>query len=192
LTLPTRLSRTSCTALATVTLVGLLVQGCSGTDAATPGPSPTPTLAPAALLERALSENASGDGAAAKKDFEALLAQDPANKLAAYNLGVLAQQAGDEAGAAAKYTRTLEIDPSYEPALYNFAILTNKQGDQKGAAALYERAVIADPKDANAHYNLGLLLLRLGDPARGAAQVDQAIGLDPTLTRPTALSSPKG
>lgn len=174
-----------------VVLIGLLVQGCSGGD--TPAPrAASATSAPGDLLEQALKANADGDTAAAKRNFEALLAAEPMNKLASYNLGVLAQQAGDEKAAAEGYTRTLEVDPNYEPALYNLAILTNKQGDAQGAAALYERALKADPTDANAHYNLGLLLRRLGDPARGAAEIGEAIRLDPSLKQPAPLASATG
>lgn len=169
----------------------LLLSGCGGGEP--PGPSPRPSAAdPAVLLEQALEANASGDTAGAKRRFEELLRQEPTNKLAAYNLGVLAQQAGDDAAAAGFYNKTLELDPAYAPALYNFAILTNKQGDPKGAAALYERAIKADPNDANAHYNYGLLLRRLGDGARAQSEIDKAIKLDPTLKQPAPVASSGG
>ena len=167
----------------------MLLQGCGGGAA----PNPKPSAAdPAVLLDQALKANASGDSAAAKGGFEALLRQDPNNKLAAYNLGVLAQQAGDDAAAAGHYKKTLELDPTYEPALYNLAILTNKQGDAQGAAALYERAIKADPRDANAHYNYGLLLRRLGNEQRAQSLIDQAIKLDPGLKQPAPVASTSG
>lgn len=167
----------------------LLLSGCGGGEA----PSPAPSVAdPAVLLDQALEANASGDTAAAQRTFEALLRQEPTNKLAAYNLGVLAQQAGDDTAAGDYYEKTLDIDPAYEPALYNLAILTNKQGDAQGAAALYERAIASDPKDANAHYNYGLLLRRLGDADRAQSEIDKAIELDPSLKQPAPVASSGG
>ena len=186
---PGRLRRTGLSLTAALA-VGLLAQGCGSDEPAAPSATPSTSADPAALLDRALKESAGGDTAAAKRDFEALRTSDPANKLAPYNLGVLAQQAGDDATAATRYGETLKIDPNYEPALYNLAILTNKRGDAKGAADLYQRAVTADPGDANAHYNLGLLLRRLGDQARGDAEIAKAIQLDPTLKPPAPLPSP--
>ena len=167
----------------------LLLQGCGGGAA----PSPEPTVAnPGVLLEQALKANANGDSAGAKRGFEALLQQDPNNKLAAYNLGVLAQQAGDDVAAAGHYKKTLELDPVYAPALYNLAILTNKQGDAQTAAALYERAIKADPRDANAHYNYGLLLRSLGNEQRAQLEIDKAIELDPSLKQPAPVASSSG
>ena len=190
------MSHSRCHASATSRWVGavlmsgmLLLQGCGGGAA----PSPQPTAAdPAVLLDQALKANASGDSAGAKRGFEALLRQDPNNKLAAYNLGVLAQQAGDDVAAAGHYKKTLELDPAYEPALYNLAILTNKQGDDQAAAALYERAIKADPRDANAHYNYGLLLRRLGNEQRAQSEIAKAIKLDPGLKQPAPVATPSG
>ncbi len=185
-----RLRRTGITLTAALAM-GLLVQGCGGSDEpSAPTAAPSTSFDAAALLDRALKASAAGDSAAAKRDFEALRVQDPTNKLAPYNLGVLAQQAGDDNTAAARYDETLKIDPNYEPALYNLAILTNKRGDAEGAAALYERAIQADPGDANAHYNLGLLLRRLGNETRGDALIRKAVQLDPTLKRPAASATP--
>lgn len=172
--------------------VGLLAQGCGGDAKPAPSAAPSASTDSATLLDRALKASAAGDTAAAQRDFEALRVQDPANKLAPYNLGVLAQQAGDDNTAAARYDEALKIDPAYEPALYNLAILTNKRGDAQGAADLYERAIQADPGDANAHYNLGLLLRRLGDAGRGDAEIKKAIKLDPSLKRPAASPSATG
>ena len=185
---PGRLRRTGLSLTAALAM-GLLVQGCGSDDPAPPTAVPSTSTDAAALLDRALKASAAGDTAAAQRDFEALRAQDPANKLAPYNLGVLAQQAGDDNTAAVRYDETLKIDPDYEPALYNLAILTNKRGDAQGAADLYERAIKADPGDANAHYNLGLLLRRLGNETRGDALIKKAIQLDPTLKQPAASST---
>ena len=180
----------ACAVLGTVLTLGAGLQGCGADDrsdgAVADASSATAT---ADLLAEALDENAKGNSAAARKKFQELLRQDPANKLAAYNLGVLAQQAGDLREARSKYELTLNLDPAYEPALYNFAILTNQEGDAKGAVALYERAIKADPRDANAHYNLGLLLRRLGDEQRSELAIGEALKLDPSLKPPAPLAT---
>lgn len=171
--------------VATVLLSAVVLTGCSDDSRSA---APTPVASASSLLDKALAASAAGDTDAAKRDFEALAAQDPTNKLAPYNLAVIAQQAGDEASAVANYNKALAIDPNYEPALYNLAIITAKT-DEKAAIALYERAVVADPKDANAHYNLGLLLQKSGNAERAVKEINEAIKLNPKLKAPTAPTS---
>jgi tetratricopeptide (TPR) repeat protein len=163
----------------------LLVGGCSKSN---DSPSPT-SSASGGLLDKALKESTTGDTAGAKRDFKALATQNPGEKLAPYNLGVIAQRAGDDATAVAEYNKALAIDPNYEPALYNLAILIAKKGDNSSAVALYQRAIKANPKDANAHYNLGLLYQSMGDLQKAVAEVNAAIKLNPSL-KPISTSSP--
>ncbi|MSZ77698.1 MAG: hypothetical protein F2667_11380, partial [Actinobacteria bacterium] len=103
---------------------------CSSDDAeptaeATAAPSVDPTASVVdGLIStgiQQLSEQATGE---AKKSFQAAIAIDPANLLANYNLGFIAQTAGDDAAAITFYTTALAADSSFAPALYNLAILT--------------------------------------------------------------------
>lgn len=183
--------RTCLSVLAATTLAVGLLAGCSARNAdshAANISSPT-SVDKAALLEKALKEQAAGNTDAAGKSFRALLREDPKNKFAFYNLGVLAHQAGDAATAMSDYKQALTIDPAYEPALYNLAILTDNAGDAKGAVALYRNAIKADPTDGGAHFNLGLLLQRLGDQAGAVKEINTAIKLDPAFKARLAKSS---
>lgn len=168
----------------------LLVAGCSSGGSTAKDPAKVSASSAAQLLDRALKEQASGKTDEAKRDYEALVAKDPKNKLGYYNLGLIAQLAGDDGTASSNYAKTLDIDPKYDPALYNLAIVTDKKGDTKGAEALYRRAIASNPKDANAHFNLGLLLQRSGKMREAVAEINKAIALNPSLKRPLpAMSS---
>ncbi|MCW2601061.1 MAG: repeat/Tetratricopeptide repeat, partial [Frankiales bacterium] len=163
-----RIAVGGCTALL---LVG--VSACSnnsGKAQATPGPSASGGTS--ALLNQALTDQAQGKNAQAKAEYQQLLAQDPNNKFAFYNLGAIAQIEKDNALAITYYNRTLAVDPKFNPALYNLAIITDATGNPNGAVSLYRRAIASNPTDAKAHYNLGLLLRRLGKVRDGVAEIN--------------------
>jgi tetratricopeptide (TPR) repeat protein len=113
-------------------------------------------------------------------DYLAVVKRDPSNKLAWYDLGVIAHQAGQDTEAAKDYQAALAADPHYVPALYNLAILKTAT-DPKTAEQLYETAAEVEPKNAKVHLNLGFVLKMLGQDAKGNAEISQAVKLDPSL-----------
>jgi len=173
--------------------VVLLVVGgaaCSSGSSKTGAPgttakAPTGATAVAALLDKALQEHVAGKLDDAVRDYDAVVAADPTNKFAHYNLGLIHQDRKQNADAEAEYRLALNTDPKYGLALYNLAILVANDGDTAGAISLYRRAIAANPGDANSHFNLGLLLIKEGSataPA-GRLEVAAAIKLDPNLAK---------
>lgn len=133
-----------------------------------------------ALLQGGLMQGRFQDFAGAAKTFRRVLKLDPGNKLAWYNLGVIAERDSRTADARAAYDKALKIDPSFVSALYNEAVLIEaKEPDQ--AIALLQRAVHADPKASTAYMRLGLALAKKGreDVAKDAFR--HALAIDPAL-----------
>ncbi|HVR88204.1 MAG TPA: tetratricopeptide repeat protein [Candidatus Limnocylindria bacterium] len=122
----------------------------------------------------------------AKKAYYETLAQDPANKLAFYNLGQIARVANKPQIAEGYYRSVLEIDGSYAPAVFGLAYVRAQQDAVADAIVLYRRTITLDPNFAAAHYNLGLLLRVTGAVAEGDAEIARGRQLDPALGAPAA------
>lgn len=137
-------------------------------------------LAADALLESGLLQIRHQDIPNAKVTFKRVLALDPKNKFAWYNLGVLAQNEGRQADAHHAYDTALKTDSSYTSALFNKALLL-ETGDPDAALNLLRRAVAADPKASTAHFHIGETLARKGLDKQARAAYHQAVELDPSL-----------
>ncbi|MBV8949383.1 MAG: tetratricopeptide repeat protein [Actinobacteria bacterium] len=112
-----------------------------------------------------------------------MLASDPSNKYAYYNLGLIAQTQQHSAEAETNYRRALSIYPNFVPALFNLAILrTNAKADAE-AVELYQRIIAIDDRQAGAHLNLGFVLRGMGQADAGNVQIARALELDPSLAR---------
>jgi tetratricopeptide (TPR) repeat protein len=139
------------------------------------------TAGPDAKLESALQAHAEGRLDDAVRLYQQVLALDPQNKFAYYNLGLIDHTQGRIDAAAANYTEALAIDPGFEPALFNLAIIRADQGSTDEAIELYRRVLEANAEDAGAHLNLGFLLLESGQREEGRLELATAVGLDPSL-----------
>ncbi len=151
-----------------------------------------------ATLNKALTAHAQGKTEEAVKLYRQVLADDPNNKYALYNLGQIAQKAGDLAEAERDYQSALESDANFAPALFNLAILRTTQKRNDEAIALYQRLLKVQPRNANAHLNLGFLLKQTGHKAEGDAELKKAVELDKTLSKripssptPQPVATPK-
>ncbi|WP_266997043.1 tetratricopeptide repeat protein [Streptomyces sp. NBC_00354] len=133
-----------------------------------------------ALLQAALMQENQQDSKGAARTFRRVVELDPHNKLAWYNLGVIAQQDGKAADALASYDKALKIDPSFTSALFNEAILL-KPAEPDRAAGLLKRAVAADPKAATAHLHLGHILADQGRTDEAGGAFRRAVAVDPSL-----------
>lgn len=178
--------------LAALALSVALAGGCAdgGADESHPASDATSSSAPdaaAALVEVGLAQMETGAEAAAKVTFDNVLALDPANLYAHYNLGLIAQRRGEEAAALRAYDQALEADPDFGPALYNKGILT-EGSDLDAAVELYRRAVEADPNFAPAFMRLGFALIHLGRRDEGATYLEKGVGLDPSMANVQAPS----
>jgi Tfp pilus assembly protein PilF len=160
-------------------VLGLALTAC-GTSPKAPSKTSTKKSTVEVTLARALRELAQKNFAPAVADFLAVVKADPANHVAWFDLGVIAQQAGQYTQAANDYISSLGHDPRYVPALYNLAILETPT-HPKTAAELYQKAIAVEPNDAEAHLNLGFVFDSLGEDQAGYLQFLRAVKLDPSL-----------
>jgi tetratricopeptide (TPR) repeat protein len=159
----------------------VLAVGCGDDDdTATDTETTEATSSTDNLVEDGLEAQGAGRLDEAREKYLQAIDEDPTNKLAYYNLGVIYQQlnAVDEARQA--YERAIEIDSTYKPALFNLAVLESAP-DPTRAEALYRRLLELNQEDANVHFNLGLLLRQIGRAEEGNAQIEMALQLDPSL-----------
>ncbi|MBD0669167.1 hypothetical protein BU198_00155 [Streptomyces sp. CBMA156] len=154
-----------------------------GPGASAPGPARS---APAAvppgevLLQEGIKQGELRNHDLAESIFRQVLTLDPGNKLAWYNLGVVAQQNNRSAEALTAYDSALRTDPAYQPALFNKAILLGPD-DTDQAVSILRRIVAADPKAATAHLNLGYDLAKQGRRGEAEESFRTAVRTDPSL-----------
>ncbi|MFJ3233533.1 tetratricopeptide repeat protein [Streptomyces sp. NPDC086787] len=153
------------------------VQAHSGTDSEAAVPDERETNL---LLQTALLQQKYQDPQGAVSTYQRLLRLDPENKLAWYNLGVLAQQKGSTAEARTAYEKALKIDPDYASALFNEAILL-KKSEPDHAAELLRRAITAQPEAPTAHLQLGLILADKDRSDDAREEFRRAVASDPSL-----------
>ena len=79
----------------------------------------------------------------AKICFEALTAQEPANKIAWNNLGNVLDELGDPEAAIAAYQKALALDPSYQSPKTNMAIVAYQHGTAIYAQGKLDKALWA-------------------------------------------------
>jgi tetratricopeptide (TPR) repeat protein len=155
-----------------VVLVGVLT-ACGGKSGGKPADAST-------LLAAGIKAQQQGDANAARQLFEQVLAKQPNNFYAHYNLGVLDQQAKDNASALREYGSALTINPNYVPALFNEATIFATT-DPALAITTYRKVVSLQPKAPTAYLNLGLLEAAHGEIPQGIKDLNTALHQDPTL-----------
>lgn len=184
-----RLSRPALAAvIAVLTAACLTVAGCgsggsghnSSSQASSASANGTANSA-AALLSAGIAQANAKHYQAAETTFRNVLVISPKNKLAWYNLGLLAQIQNQSASALSAYSRALAIDPKYTPAMYNKAILIERK-DPHAALALYKQITSINPKAATAYLRESFVYGRLGDKPSAAQARARAIALDKSLS----------
>ena len=135
----------------------------------------------AALLSAGIAQANAKHYQAAETTFRNVLVISPRNKLAWYNLGLLAQIQNQTASALSAYSRALSIDPRYTPAMYNKAILLERK-DPHAALALYKQITSINPKAATAYLRESFVYGRLGDKRTAAQARARAVALDKRLS----------
>lgn len=161
--------------------IGVMVVGGCGNNPASPSAND--------LLNAGLKAQFEGNTALASDDYKKVLAMDPHNKFAYYNLGLIDQQAGRVESAERNYRSALQVDPDFPSALFNLAILRTVPSPNE-AVDLYRHLISVKPDWAAAHLNLGFLLIHRGQASEGHAELDLAIRLDPTLAQRLPPASP--
>lgn len=142
------------------------------------------------LLKQGITQAQGQQFDAAKTTFNNVLAVDPTNKYAHYNLGLIAQTQNDASGAVAAYDKAIAADAKFTPALYNKAIAVEATKPDD-AIGIYENIVKINPKASTAYYRLYLAYAKKGDAQKANAAKAKAVELDPTLAnQATATATP--
>ena len=97
-----------------------------------------------ALLNAGSGQASRKDWSGANATFQEVLAINPGNVYANYDLGVVAQNTGNPAGAISYYKKALAGNSVYTPAMYNEAILLERSQPQQ-AIGLYQKIVTINP-----------------------------------------------
>lgn len=132
------------------------------------------------LLRAGIAQGESHDFSRAARTFKRVLALDPENKLAWYNLGVIAEHDGRMADARTAYGRAVKIDPLFTSALFNDAVLLEAI-DPEAAIKLLRRAIDTNPKASTAYLHLGLALAKQDRDSEAARAFRHAVRIDPAL-----------
>ena len=173
-------------ALASVVVLGFSAAACGGPSSSTPSSVND-------LITAGLRAQANGDLTTALNDYKSAVAQDPHNKFAYYDLGLVQQLMAQPTSAEQNYRAALQLDPNFVAALYNLAILRTTPSPSE-AEELYRHVISLQPSDAAAHLNLGFLLLAENRTPEGDTELNTAVQLDPTLASripPGTLATPE-
>jgi Tfp pilus assembly protein PilF len=163
-------------------VIAMFIAGCSGGSRSASTSTTTATQADevSRLLETGVNQAQAKQFAQAQTTFQDVLALNPGNPYAWYNLGLIAQTENDPKTAVTDYQQAVKSDPSYTPAMYNEAIAL-EPSDGQAALTLYRQIVAINPKAATAYLRMSFLYDRLGDHTDAATARSKAIALDPTL-----------
>lgn len=134
------------------------------------------------LLTQGLAAQNAGNLGTATADYNQILAQQPANQYALYDLGLVEQEQNDTVDAETHYRAALAVNPNFAPALFNLAIVVTPSSPTE-AQALYGQVIALQPNDAAAHLNLGFVLQGLGKKATALAEFRKAVAIDPSLAK---------
>jgi tetratricopeptide (TPR) repeat protein len=134
------------------------------------------------LLQTGLAQANKKNWSAATTTFLKVLAINPTNVYADYDLGWIAQSRGNSNEAISYYTKCLAANAAYTPAMYNEAILLESSHPQQ-AIAMYQKIVSVDPKASSAYLRLALVQAEQGDTAAAKANDAKAVSIDPALSK---------
>lgn len=132
------------------------------------------------LLSAGLMQSQYQDFSGAATTFKRVVALDPRNKIAWYNLGVIAQRGGKKADARAAYDKALKIDPLFDSALFNEALLL-KSSEPDRSIKLLKRVVAHNSKASTAYLHLGEALAKKGRDDEAQDAFGRAVAVDPKL-----------
>ncbi|MET9584632.1 tetratricopeptide repeat protein [Streptomyces sp. NPDC006539] len=132
------------------------------------------------LLSAGLMQSQYQDFSGAATTFKRVVALDPRNKIAWYNLGVIAQRRGKKADARAAYDKALKIDPLFDSALFNEALLL-KSSEPDRSIKLLKRVVAHNSKASTAYLHLGEALAKKGRDDEAQDAFGRAVAVDPKL-----------
>lgn len=134
---------------------------------------------PAAHLNLGACLEVAGDGDGALRAYEAVLAIDPGNAYANYNLGKLHFTRQSLLQAERYLREALVRRPHFPEAFTVLANLLDERGDAAGAAAAFDAAIAQGAQDFGTWFQHGLVLIKLNRKAEAESALTRALTLDP-------------
>jgi tetratricopeptide (TPR) repeat protein len=132
------------------------------------------------LLERATDRLSKGDLAGAVPLLQALVAVEPINTDAHYNLGMALSDLGRLDDAQLHLLKVVHRDPDNVNALVALGVALYRSGDAEAARRRLEQAIARDPANGYAHRNLAAVLGNLDERDAAIAHFRDAYRLLPT------------
>jgi Flp pilus assembly protein TadD/mono/diheme cytochrome c family protein len=111
--------------------------------------------------------------------MEDVLAKNPSDPTALFNLAAIDMMEGHPTLAAERYRLALKSRPADSRLLTALAVAQDKTGDWQDAETILQAALAQDATYLDAHFNLGSIELRQGDPAAAEQQFRAVIALAP-------------
>ena len=133
---------------------------------------------PAAHLNLGVALEASGDGDGALRSYEAVLASDPGNAYANYNLGKLLLLRREFPRAERCVRVAIARKPEFWQAQVVLANLLDLRGDAAAAAVAFESAIRQGAQDFGAWLGYGLVLVKLKRKDEAESALKRALTLD--------------
>jgi tetratricopeptide (TPR) repeat protein len=134
----------------------------------------------AALLDVGVQQASAKHWQAASTTFQDVLAINPNNVYALYDLGVIDQTNGNPPGAISFYSRAIAANKKYTPAMYNKAILL-ESSDPQEAIGLYQEIIGINPQASTAYLRMAFTQAEQGNITEARAAYAKAIAIDPAL-----------
>jgi protein O-GlcNAc transferase len=135
---------------------------------------------PAAHLNLGVGLEAAGDADGAVQSYETVLALDPGNAHANYNLGKLFFLKREFAKAEERLRLAIARMPEFWEAHVVLANVLDARNDAAGAAVAFESALRQQAQDFGAWLGYGLVLVKLKRSADAESALQRALALDPT------------
>lgn len=108
-----------------------------------------------------------------------VVAHDPANATAHYNVGTTLLERGVPADALAHFQKAIELRPDYARAYHNLGSALGALGRRDEATRAFEKAVELEPRYSLGHVKLGLTALEQGDKDEARRLFEKAIQVSP-------------
>lgn len=121
----------------------------------------------------------SGDYASALPLLESVLAADPDDTVALYNLGMAYSDKGRLDEAKRHLEKLLRLDPSNANAVVALGVAQARSGDRKPAEETLRRGLALEEANGYAHRNLGALVANRGELAEAETHLRRAVELLP-------------
>ncbi len=130
-------------------------------------------------LNYAVSLLDAGRADEAEHELRALLALDPDNPRAHFNLGNLERERGDDRAAELAYRTALRLDPTHAPTRVNLGLLLLDRGALRESMELFCEAARLAADSVEAKVNCANALVLAGDDQRAASLYRDVLVLEP-------------